>query len=105
VDALGIVLGNLLENAIKYATPDSPIQIELSTAPVQIRITNDCEPLSPSTLARLHERFFRVRPDSHGAGLGLSIVRAVLEPAAIELSICSPASNSQRGFEARLTWP
>ena len=105
VDALGIVLGNLLENAIKYDTPGSPIRIELSTAPVQIRITNDCTPLPAAALTRLHERFFRVQPESQGAGLGLSIVRALLEPAKIELTICSPAPGSLRGFEARLTWP
>lgn len=105
VDALGIVLGNLLENAIKYATPDSAIQIELSTSPVRISITNDCEPLPPSVLAHLHERFYRARPDHRGAGLGLSIVRSLLEPTGIVLSIHSPARASSRGFEALLTWP
>lgn len=105
VDALGIVLGNLLENAIKYGTPSSPVRIELAASPVQIRIVNDCEPLPSKTLARLHERFYRVRPDSQGAGLGLSIVRALLEPAAIAFSIHSPVSGSDRGFEARLIWP
>lgn len=105
VDALGIVLGNLLENAIKYATPGSSIQIELNTAPSQIRITNDCEPLPPAVMERLHERFYRARPDPRGAGLGLSIVRALLEPAGIAFSVHSPAPPSSRGFEVLLTWP
>lgn len=104
MDALGIVLGNLLENAVKYATPGTPVRIEMSTAPVQVRIVNDCEPLPAPALERLQERFYRVRPDSRGAGLGLSIVRALLEPAAIAFGIHSPSTGSPRGFEARLTW-
>lgn len=105
IDALGIVLTNLLENAIKYASPRSPIRIELSTAPAQIRIINDCDPLTDQALQRLHERFYRVRPDSRGAGLGLSIVRALLEPTTIDFSIHSPTEGANRGFEGRLTWP
>lgn len=104
VDALGIVLSNLLENAIKYGSPESPIRIELSTGPTQICIINDCAPLPATALQRLHERFYRVRPDSRGAGLGLSIVRALLEPASIDFSVHSPAIGSRRGFEARMTW-
>lgn len=105
VDALGIVLGNLLENAIRYASPDSSIQIELQTHPVRIRIVNDCEPLHSSELERLHERFYRAKPDSRGTGLGLSIVRALLAPSAIVLELHSPARGHPRGFEACLRWP
>jgi len=105
VDALGIVLGNLLENAIKYGTPGHFVRIDLAENPVRVQIVNDCEPLSSTILARLQERFYRVRPDSQGAGLGLSIVRALLEPTAIAFSIHSPVSGSDRGFEARLIWP
>jgi two-component system OmpR family sensor kinase len=105
LDALGIVLTNLLENAIKYASPGSPIRIRLSTEPAQICIINDCDPLPIQTLQRLHERFYRVRPDSRGAGLGLSIVRALLEPTLIDFSIHSPVERENRGFEGRLTWP
>lgn len=105
VDALGIVLSNLLENAIKYASPDSPILVEMGIGPTQIRIINDCDPLSAQALQRLHERFYRVRPDSRGAGLGLSIVRALLEPTSIDFSIHSPTEGRNRGFEAKLTWP
>lgn len=104
VDALGIVLGNLLENAIKYATPGSAVRVELRTSPTRIWIANDCEPLPVATLERLHERFYRARPDSHGAGLGLSIVRTLLTPMGIGLQLRSPATGSDRGFEAELTW-
>ena len=105
VDALGIVISNLLENAIKYASPENPIRVEMGTGPTQIRIINDCDPLPAQALQRLHERFYRVRPDSRGAGLGLSIVRALLESTLIDLSIHSPTEGNNRGFEARLTWP
>jgi two-component system OmpR family sensor kinase len=105
IDALGIVLGNLLENATKYAPANTLIQVELRTGPVRLRIINDCDPLPKQTLERLHERFYRARPESRGAGLGLSIVRTLLEPTEIDFQIHSPAQGSQRGFEAQLTWP
>ncbi|MEK7344501.1 MAG: histidine kinase dimerization/phospho-acceptor domain-containing protein [Pseudomonadota bacterium] len=104
VDALGIVLNNLLENAIKYGTPTQPIRVIASAHPLQVRVINDSEPLPQATLARLHERFFRVRPDSRGAGLGLSIVRALLAPTNVELQLYSPVPGEPRGFEARLVW-
>ena len=104
VDALGIVLSNLLENAIKYGNPCQPVRIELSAQPVQIRISNDCDPLPAPVMTRLVERFYRARPDSRGAGLGLSIVRALLAPAAIDFQMHSPIPGGTRGFQVCLSW-
>jgi two-component system sensor histidine kinase KdpD len=77
------VLINLLENAIKYTPPDSPII--LSAWPTDGAITvevADCGPgLPPGDEQRVFEKFYRLqRPgERSGAGLGLTICRAIID--------------------------
>src|SRR5262245_4792534 len=76
------VLVNLLDNAIKYTPPDSPIGI-IATATDQaitVEVTDRGPGLPPGEEARVFERFYRVSPDSaRGAGLGLAICKAIVE--------------------------
>lgn len=73
---LAEVLGNLLENATRYAAglvritaePDQPITIE-----------DDGEGLTPADMPRVLERGARLDERGEGAGLGLAIVQDVLD--------------------------
>ncbi|TAN46835.1 MAG: sensor histidine kinase KdpD [Methylococcaceae bacterium] len=85
VDAVMIeqVLINLLENAIRYTPPDSPLEISAETSSFAVEISvADHGPGIPQGLEeRLFEKFYRVRHESaqSGVGLGLAICRAIVE--------------------------
>lgn len=79
-----IVLSNLLDNACKYAAPNSPIQLQAQTTqePAGVRITL-CNLPGPSGWPdpqRLFDKFYRAPHAQRqaGTGLGLYIVTSVL---------------------------
>lgn len=76
-------LANLLENSARHSPTQSTITVRLSEKNNQacVAVSNPGDPIAPTHLHRLFERFYRVdssraRSDTHH-GLGLSIVRAV----------------------------
>lgn len=104
VDALGIVIQNLLENADRYASPDSPLQIELSTD-ATLSIRNDCSAIPSETLKNLCDRFVRANQTKSGSGIGLSIVDTILGQCNTRFSLRSPCHENGRGFEVRIIFP
>ncbi len=77
------VLINILENAIKYTPSGSPIAICALpvTGAVQVEITDAGPGLPPGDEQRIFDKFYRGRQTNlrHGAGLGLTIARAIVE--------------------------
>jgi two-component system sensor histidine kinase KdpD len=81
------VLTNLLENALRYTPPDSPIEIEAHLEGEQVLLTvADRGPGIPSAdLERVFDKFYRVLHGQHstgyptGSGLGLAVCRGVVE--------------------------
>ena len=74
---LAEVLGNILENAARHAR--STVRITAATAPPGIAIEDDGEGIPQDQIARVLERGGRLDERGAGAGLGLSIVRDVLD--------------------------
>ncbi|PWB80603.1 MAG: two-component system sensor histidine kinase KdbD, partial [Candidatus Methylomirabilota bacterium] len=76
------VLINLLDNAIKHAPDDSPLEITAWAAPeaVTVEVADRGPGLPPGDEERVFEKFYRgpgLR--SRGAGLGLAICRGIVE--------------------------
>ena len=73
----------LLDNAVKYAAPDSPITLTLekSRRGVVLRTANRCEDAAHIDTAKLFDRFYRADPSrtAGGFGIGLSIARSIAE--------------------------
>jgi len=81
---VGQVLINLCENAAKYSRDGSQITIEaeLSGDSVVISIADEGAGISPQSLEKVFDRFYRVAGDygsEAGIGLGLPICRGIVE--------------------------
>jgi two-component system sensor histidine kinase KdpD len=75
-------LMNLVDNALKYAPPDEPIEIEAyQEEQTVIIVVKDRGPGLPETeLAHIFTKFFRLSPGGvSGTGLGLSIAKGIVE--------------------------
>lgn len=84
-DKLGQILTNLVGNASKFTPRGGRITVETSLVEpeqVQISVTDTGCGIPPDELPKVFERFFRggaVPPEARGAGLGLSIVKSLVE--------------------------
>jgi two-component system sensor histidine kinase KdpD len=77
------VLVNVIDNAMKYSPPDSPIEIhaQLAGAFLEMAVADHGSGIPPEDLKRIFDKFYRVqRPDNvGGTGLGLSISKGIVE--------------------------
>ncbi|WP_437965171.1 PAS domain S-box protein [Sorangium sp. So ce260] len=79
------VLTNLLSNAAKYGAPETPIRIavERRGGEVLVAVENEGKGIAPEELPRLFARYHRTREakagGAAGLGLGLYIVRGLIE--------------------------
>ena len=78
------VLGNLVRNALVHTPSKTPIEVAVTTVDsvARMSVADHGPGLAPDAAQRIFEPFYRADPsrsrDSGGAGLGLSIVSAVV---------------------------
>jgi two-component system sensor histidine kinase KdpD len=81
---LSDALGQIINNAFKYSTPGSPvgIRVERGGAEATVSVLNEGPPIQPSDRQRIFDRFYRANSTQEGpsgSGLGLSIVKRIVE--------------------------
>jgi two-component system sensor histidine kinase KdpD len=82
VDGLMIeqVFVNLLDNAVKYTPPGSPISISATASDdeVTVEVADEGPGVPPGAEEKVFEKFHRVGVGPRGSGLGLPICRAIV---------------------------
>ena len=102
-DAIGIVLNNLFDNALRHGSGDAPIVVDASQRG-RIIVSNDCAALEPADLGAIKQRFARSATRSEGFGLGLSIVQELCIQSGSVLELSSPQNGKMRGFSAAVAF-
>jgi two-component system, OmpR family, sensor histidine kinase KdpD len=78
------VLSNLLENALKYTPPGTPIRVaaQVEGDALAVEVADAGPGIPPAALPRLFEKFYRVASGPghpRGTGLGLAVARGLVE--------------------------
>lgn len=106
-ELLAIVLRNLVENAVKYASSPGRVVVTIAgrhPAATDLQVEDDGPGLSTEAFERAFERFQRLgRSDGDGVGLGLSIVAELCRRMEIPVDRLEPGELG--GLRLRLRLP
>jgi signal transduction histidine kinase len=108
IDRLSQVLDNLLDNAIRYSPGSSTVTVEIHPSASECQCAvSDCGPGIPEKhLPFIFDRFYRADTSRNrqtgGAGLGLSIVQALVQ---VQGGRISAESTEGQGTTIRFTLP
>jgi two-component system, OmpR family, sensor kinase len=100
MDALGIALRNLIENALLHSGPDSDVTVRVTPTP-SIEVIDNGPGVAADQLDKLRQPFQRGESPSPGHGLGLSIVNAIVGQMGGALLLKSPHAQGS-GLHARI---
>jgi two-component system sensor histidine kinase QseC len=103
---IGILLDNLIDNAIKYGRVGGRIEVAVRHVGARVRLTvsDDGPGVAASELDRLTHRFFRATGNqATGSGLGLSIVARIAEHFGANLQL--GAGVDGRGLTVEVSFP
>jgi len=81
-DLLSVLLRNLVDNAIRYSPHGSSVSVDIARTgdTARISVSDQGPGIAPDERARIGQRFYRVLGTGEtGSGLGLSIVRRIVE--------------------------
>src|SRR6202011_2921393 len=108
-ERMGQVLGNLLDNALRHTQPNGCVRVIATAADdsLTIAVSDTGDGVAAEHLPRLFERFYRVdaaRDRKHGgAGIGLSIAKALVEAQGGQIAASSDGLGTGSTF--RITLP
>lgn len=100
--AIGILIRNIVDNAIRYTPDDGAVQITVIDNPDNIvfRVTDTGTGIPIELRERIFERFFRILgTNTSGSGLGLAIVSQIAKLHHAEISLATPESSIGLQFD------
>lgn len=99
IDALGIALRNLIDNALKHGGPGASVTV--AVRPGLVSVTDDGPGVRADQLEQLGQRFQRGKTPIGGAGLGLAMARTIAQQSGARLRLESPVAQGH-GFAAHI---
>ncbi len=87
---LETVLRNLLDNAVAFAEGTVDVELRRHDGWVEITVSDDGPGIPREDRPRVFDRFFSTRHGKKGTGLGLALVRAVIEAHGGTVAVDSP---------------
>ena len=103
-DAVTQVCYNLLDNAVKFATPGGKLRLKITTrgGKAYIAIGNDGETIPQDQLAHIFDRFHKADSSrsahKEGVGLGLYIVKTILNTYKEDITVTSQDGYTEFTF-------
>ncbi len=112
-NALKLIVINLLENALNYSEDHTPVRVEVEAAPdkrgaadtdlLKIRVSDEGEGIAADDIKRVFQPFVRLDGGKiDGAGLGLTLVRSLVDMCGGDISI---RSKQNQGTTVNVTLP
>lgn len=103
---LRLLIGNLIDNAIKFTPAGGKIKVSISPEPGAwaLSITDSGPGIAPQHREAVFQRFYRVStPEVEGAGLGLAIVSGIVERLSAHIALSAPSPGG--GLHVAVTLP
>jgi signal transduction histidine kinase len=112
-NALKLVIMNVIENALQYSPPGTVVRLEAEVSRdlrggsdgelLKLRVSDEGDGISPEDLKRVFRPFVRLGDEtSDGAGLGLTLVRSLVDMCDGDVSV---RSEPGRGTTVFVTLP
>lgn len=106
-DLIGIVLSNLVDNALKYSSRDTPVDVALHQCGdrVYVEVADRGPGIAPDERERIFEKYYRAQGghDRRGSGLGLYLCRELARRHGGDIELLPP--NDAGGTTVRLVLP
>jgi two-component system OmpR family sensor kinase len=110
IDSIGVLLRNLIDNALRYAGPGARVEVECREQALQgdqrkvvLSVRDDGPGVAKAEHGRIFDRFYRVPgTPGRGSGIGLSLVARIANLHQASLDVGSGLDD--RGFGITLTF-